>query len=250
MHKFFLLLLLISGAVMTAEAARVKHQVRSKEEKKVEAAGATLHLFKQMSAVRLCHDGGGWSQGDQGLCMGQGYPEIQHKTMTDAPAVAREVAERLNEALDGATLPASESDIDGRVIVISNLPAHVLRTTTKKACLEALAIVKEIIIMTPQESRDGRAQLEDVWGMATLGKKDWSKRQQFCYTDVELPTSGSTEEEENSAKIAMATKIMGESLTDHFEFNFEDGITTAPVIYGGYAADGSIVGVLGMRVWT
>ncbi len=43
---------------------------------------------------------------------------------------------------------------------------------------------------------------------------------------------------------------MGESLEKHFEFNFTETLVTAPVIYGGYAKDKSIVGILSMRVWT
>ena len=41
-----------------------------------------------------------------------------------------------------------------------------------------------------------------------------------------------------------------EKLQNHFIFNFSDEAVVAPVIYGGYASDGSIVGVLSCRVWT
>jgi hypothetical protein len=50
--------------------------------------------------------------------------------------------------------------------------------------------------------------------------------------------------------IKAATAIMAAELQHHFELNFSEEIAVAPVLYGGRAADGNVVAVLSMRVWT
>ena len=51
-------------------------------------------------------------------------------------------------------------------------------------------------------------------------------------------------------EILAITKIMSEKLDKHFIFGFTDVVVVAPMLYGGYSSDDSIVGVLTSRVWT
>merc|ERR1712050_472555 len=58
-----------------------------------------------------------------------------------------------------------------------------------------------------------------------------------------------------TAELASATKVMAERLERHFKFDFGEGpliddtpsVKCCPVVYGGYAPDGSIVGILTSR---
>lgn len=60
--------------------------------------------------------------------------------------------------------------------------------------------------------------------------------------------SRNPQDEDNFSNIVVAlTDLMSEKLTDHFEFAFSGG-GVAPVVYGGLAGDGSIVGVLSSRM--
>ena len=51
-------------------------------------------------------------------------------------------------------------------------------------------------------------------------------------------------------QILPVTEIMSLKPEKHCVFNFREEIVTAPVVYVGYASDGSTVGVLSSRVWT
>eukprot|EP00930_Biecheleria_cincta_P058498 TRINITY_DN44322_c0_g1_i1.p1 TRINITY_DN44322_c0_g1~~TRINITY_DN44322_c0_g1_i1.p1 ORF type:complete len:435 (-),score=95.61 TRINITY_DN44322_c0_g1_i1:119-1396(-) len=203
--------------------------------KRLKAASESpvLHLFEPMSAQALSKKSGGCD----GWCVGGGsmenlcQPNVTHKGMSSVTAGAKKVAERMHKALADATLPASESDTTGRVIVISSPGEDV-----KDACLKALAIQKEV----------GDT---NIWELAEVTGKDWGAKADsgFLFNDDdECDDDG---EDEDKSKVKATTKIMAEQLGDHFEFNFSDAIIVAPVIYGG-RVDDCIVGVLSMRVWT
>eukprot|EP00438_Fugacium_kawagutii_P022482 Skav229689 [mRNA] locus=scaffold3722:170989:179107:- [translate_table: standard] len=75
------------------------------------------------------------------------------------------------------------------------------------------------------------------------------------FQDAESIMEDGTEEEElqqlcKITKIMVDSRSMFEKLERHFIFNFTDDAQVAPVIYGGYASDGCIVGVISARVWT
>ena len=72
----------------------------------------------------------------------------------------------------------------------------------------------------------------------------------FCYTEDEDEEEGEEPPSADLLKVRATTAIMAEELGDHFELNFSDEIVVAPVLYGGRAADGNVVAVLSMRVWT
>merc|ERR1712127_824616 len=88
-----------------------------------------------------------------------------------------------------------------------------------------------------------------VWRCATLEHCDWSKHLTCGFNKRPGGVFMDLEHEDGRAIIAL-TEIMGEKLEKHFTFGFTDDVVRAPMIYGGYASDGNIVGVLTCRVWT
>jgi len=193
------------------------------------AAGSAkplLHLFDPTSSEKLAYVCGEWmAPDDESLC----EEGVQHKHVKSAPAEARSVAEKLNKAIAGVTLPAGESDCDAVVVVISN-PG----TNPKEACLSALAIKKSC-----DES-------DDIWASATWESVDFKSCQSFCHEDDELED---VDDDDDIKSAIAATKILASSVKKGFHFNFDDSVVTAPQVWGGYVSD-AIVGILGMRVWT
>ena len=51
-------------------------------------------------------------------------------------------------------------------------------------------------------------------------------------------------------RFTMVYQQTEEKLEKHFIFNFSDDAQVAPMIWGGYASDGCIVGIISGRVWT
>eukprot|EP00747_Dinoflagellata_sp_TGD_P218278 gnl/TRDRNA2_/TRDRNA2_90552_c0_seq1.p1 gnl/TRDRNA2_/TRDRNA2_90552_c0~~gnl/TRDRNA2_/TRDRNA2_90552_c0_seq1.p1 ORF type:complete len:275 (+),score=49.60 gnl/TRDRNA2_/TRDRNA2_90552_c0_seq1:47-826(+) len=139
---------------------------------------------------------------------------VEHLSMDAAPEVARDVAKSvaktLGDRLNKQLCMNSDGEDSGEVIVIAN-PGR----DAKQACTAALAI------------RDA-ANTE-------VSKRNW-----------EDGFNGQGAEPE----IAACTKIMIESLADRFEFTACEEVEVAPYIWGGYASDGSIVGILTGRTWT
>lgn len=197
--------------------------------KKAKQGATALHLVEPTSAGDLAKrlsGSDGWPEPEDEESIVD--EDLQHKALKDAPKAAKEVAQKLQKALNKANLPAGESDCKGEVIVIAN-PGD----DTKEACLTALGIKK-----TAGET--------EVWEVAQLtDDKNYGDCKCFCWDDED----DVEEDDADYEKVQAATKVLAE-LDKHFEFNFGDEIVVAPVIYGGYASDGNIVGVLSMRVWT
>ena len=192
-----------------------------------------------------------WMCGDE--CLVDEEEDGKHADIADAPAAAREVADAMrNAAPDLRDIPiclSSESSDGGEIIVIGHPGPD-----PKKACLKALGIRK----MCEDETIGEKNMLADpemigVWTTAfveTLNVKGKLKNGFNDDDEEEEEQEEEVEEAGNQKQILALTKIMNDKLHKHFLFNFSDEIVTAPVIYGGYAGDGSIVGVLSSRVWT
>ena len=83
---------------------------------------------------------------------------------------------------------------------------------------------------------------------ASVAAKNYTHGASFCYmNDDNAEDDGDTLDRRC---IKAATAIMAADLQYHFELNFSEEIAVAPVLYGGRAADGNVVAVLSMRVWT
>jgi len=199
-----------------------------------------LYLFKSCSATELSGEMGEWLDDDgKDLCK----PDVMHKHVKDAPATARKLAERLQRTLGETRLPAGESDCAGRIVVISQGPdkgPHKVMDMgdIKEACLQALALKEEV------ESNCEK----DLFEQANCKDKDYSKQKQFCAEEDE--DDEETKEGQEYKNIVATTKFMADNLKSCFEFNFEETIVSAPVIYGGLTDENNIVGVLSHRVWT
>jgi hypothetical protein len=159
--------------------------------------------------------------------------------------------------LPGVTLPASESDTIGYVVVIAgveytknnNNDHDNIILPNKADLLKALGI---------KDTVDGITLLNE----ATLIAKDYAQYMThgFCYSPTDYNEYDNDDDDNNNSnsnsniinrqRIKDITAIMANELTDQFEFNFTDTIVVAPVLYGGCAVDGNIVAILSMRVWT
>jgi hypothetical protein len=161
---------------------------------------------------------------------------VIHRDLASAPATARAIAERMSQALDSAWLPASESDTQGRVVVITGAGSS--GVPTPGGLLSALGLKDHV---------DGKVLADE----AEVTPKDYSQpsvAKGFCY--ISFDEDDDDEEDENKTRVKATTTIMRAELSSHFELNFSDEIVVAPVLYGGRAGDGNVVAVLSMRVWT
>jgi hypothetical protein len=173
---------------------------------------------------------------------------------------SREIAQSIHDLLPGVTLPASESDTTGYVVVIAGVECtnnnnndhdNNIILPNKADLLKALGI-KDMV--------DGITLLNET----TLIAKDYAQylTHGFCYSPTDYNEYDNDDDDNNNnnnsnsnsninrQRIKDITAIMANELTDQFEFNFTDTIVVAPVLYGGCAVDGNIVAILSMRVWT
>lgn len=208
-----------------------------------------LFLFKPCTASELCSRHQDWCAGEEEDLV---QSERAHLAMDQAPEVARKVAEELNEACPGLggfqVCRSSEGDSPGELLVIANAGED-----PKKSCLKALVF--------PKDSEEWQDKVDEndpectgLWALATLEKVEWKDYLDKGFNahkddDPETMVADglSSEELEEYRK---ATKIMNEKLEKHFIFNFSDDAQVAPMIWGGYASDGCIVGIISGRVWT
>lgn len=199
----------------------------------------TLHSFKPCSARELSSRRGCYGHWEIGGESSEHIVEegVQHRDMSCAPLVGREVACAMATAapsLEKIMVVSSESDERGEIIVISN-PGD----DAKLACIKALAILE----VEPKMFKS-----PNIHDAACLEERDWNS-----YLDRGFNMEDDDEEdedEEGHSELLALTGIMAKQLTRHFHFSLDEGIVVAPVIFGGFASDGSIVGVLSGRVWT
>ena len=97
---------------------------------------------------------------------------VMHAPLETAPSGAQGVARRMAQVLDKAWLPASESDTQGRVVVITGGAAAAaggLGPVSKEVCLEALGIKSDAV--------DGKM----LWTEARITPKDlFLAEPEFC----------------------------------------------------------------------
>lgn len=208
----------------------------------VEGAGerSIMYMENPMSAAALSEESGSGTSwivggaGDENLA----DAAITHQDLSSAPMAARDVAHRMSQALGGAWLPASESDTQGRVVVITGAGSS--GVPAKENLLSALGLKRHV---------DGK----DLVHEAQVTSKDFTgpnATKGFCYLDHDVDDDEDEDEDGDKAKVNATTAIMGSELSSHFELNFSEEIVAAPVLYGGRASDGNVVAVLSMRVWT
>jgi hypothetical protein len=203
-----------------------------------DGSAASIRLFvRQPTTVAelstVSGNGTSWIIGgssDENLAL----DSVTHNDMAGAPEAARQVAERLCDALGDAVLPAGESDSTGRAVAIAG--AGNAGRPVEADLLEALGLKARVDhVVLSDEAR----VLDRNYMQAEMG---------FCFSNDagQLDRDGGVDQR----RIQAATSIMAADLHDHFELNFSEEVACAPVMYGGRACDGNVVAVLSMRVWT
>lgn len=199
------------------------------------AAAAQMFMHNPVSAAQLSELSGSGTPWILGGASFENLADdsVMHGDMAAAPPAARAVAERLRVALGDATLPAGDSDTTGHVVVIVGAGASALPEAA--ALLTALGLKRQVDHVT-------------LFNEATVIAKDYGRAESgFCFrNDAHPPDDGDYDRQ----RISAATAVMCTDLREHFELNFSEEVVVAPVLYGGRASDGSVVAVLGMRVWS
>lgn len=215
----------------------------------------TAHLLEPCSAAQLSGRHGSWcigggSDGEQES--EEGCPDswsgynlckhgVHHKGMDAAPKAGREVAEEMHASIHRRPILLVKGGNNygetEEIIVISN-PGN----DAKTALLQALAIREEDLRFDREGNELGRLARKgkgfNVWECAEVTLTDWSK-------DVAGSWSRDVNHDDSYLKEAVdLTDVMAKRLTRHFQFGFPYGLLTSPVFFGGFAYDGSIVGIL------
>lgn len=162
--------------------------------------------------------------------------------ISQAGLVARQTAKLIDDALSGANLPGGARQESYQVVVMSRCASckDQAGLPDKQDILTALQI-KRLALSWCGEHLPA---LE----LASVKAQDFALLVAgFAYPLEELaqqpdgPSNIDFEDEEWMKMIA-ATQVMADVLTDHFVFELD--VRVGPIIYGGRARDGSIVGVL------
>lgn len=217
------------------------------------AAEPTVYLFEPCSAEELSERYGEWLGAAVDDIM---KTDVNHLDMKDAPPIAKGIAEKL-QGVFGSALK-DYRDLYGNanyhhgaeVIVIANPGLD-----AKSACLRALAFK-----MTSEMFLDQQPKVESIHDLAWLKTRDLSSHLEQgrgfnwdpTYTEAD-PDSERALDSNHFQHILAGTRVMADSLTDHFAIGFDaannDFIFEEPRLCGGYASDGNIVAVLSARHW-
>ncbi|CAE7945377.1 unnamed protein product [Symbiodinium necroappetens] len=208
-----------------------------------------LYLSDACTFTELADRRDGWKCGDEESLVDAHEGARKHADMADAPEVAKNVAAAMKDAAPGLgefQICGSSEASDGGEIIVIGQPG----SDPKKACLKALGIRKMVDDDSIREHTDpSDPELSGVWSFAKLEPLDVRAKLKTGFNGAYEGDEGPGDAGEKKQILAV-TEIMNLKLEKHFVFNFEEEIVTAPIIYGGYASDGSIVGVLSSRVWT
>jgi len=222
------------------------------------------HLFQPCSAMELSIRHDGWTcgceledewegpDGEGNFCL----PAVEHRKMDGAPALARDIAVEIKKQFDnepirlvvvGDNYPKTDE-----VIVISH-PGD----DPKRAVLQALGIRRENLLVD-EDGEEAGGDCEpgsgfNMWDDAQITDMDWSTgligMGLSRDDDSDDGYDDHDNDEDESVKKTMAiTNVMAKTLTRHFQFEMNTDrheCWKTPVFWGGFASDGSIVGVLG-----
>jgi len=202
----------------------------------------TLHLVRPCSAIELTKRFGEYCVWDgSSICVE--FPghivadRVQHQSLSSAPETAKEIVEDMIKRAphwESKVIYVSQSDAPGEFFIIANPGVD-----PKRACLEAFAILEH-----PDGDPEGLEGSPNIHDLATVEDRDWNKYSHgFNEDSDDIPYYGDGSDEE----ILAVTEIMAQRLQKHFELGFGDGIVKAPIMFGGYSSDGSIVGVVSVR---
>eukprot|EP00927_Polykrikos_kofoidii_P063657 TRINITY_DN58517_c0_g1_i1.p1 TRINITY_DN58517_c0_g1~~TRINITY_DN58517_c0_g1_i1.p1 ORF type:complete len:328 (-),score=55.40 TRINITY_DN58517_c0_g1_i1:190-1101(-) len=194
-----------------------------------------LHMFKPCSAAELANRYVELNDFGEVSEIPVFKEPIQFMGMDKASLEAQRIANELSNALGTSLAEMFPSPfggfLDGQVIAISGVGSDL-----KKTCCEALGGINACAW------NDDLDDEEDVWEDVCCTNVDYSKVDD-CPFVYEVDAENLSE---NVMECAHAgQKVMAESLSKHFLFDFDcDKFKLFPEIYGGFASDGSIVGIM------
>jgi len=187
--------------------------------------------------------------------------ELWCRSIDDAPPAARAVAMELVRATPRLQDTELVGEGCGTVIVIAGAGRNALR-----ACLLGLGILDKDDEDEDEDGADSEnnniQELNDYGEGPYLIEKDWRAcafdGQPFNSEHIpEIDFGGLQDgrwdegppgipDQTGNAQLRDATSIMARQLTNHFEFNFKADISddSALIVFGGYAEDGCVVGIL------
>lgn len=183
---------------------------------------AVLHVYEPESSSELCS-----------------YLERRRGAMPspfeEAPKLSYSIALELDESLDGETLPLSDgARASGLTIIISEAEDM----DAMQACLSALG-EPEGATLEPRDFDGDRLT-------GFCGSADGAAPPAVTLINGES-VAGFQAAPSNLQAVLDVTAILADELEEHFEFRVTGGPGLLPVVFGGRAPDGCIVGVLGMR---
>eukprot|EP00929_Paragymnodinium_shiwhaense_P048565 TRINITY_DN24539_c0_g1_i2.p1 TRINITY_DN24539_c0_g1~~TRINITY_DN24539_c0_g1_i2.p1 ORF type:complete len:182 (+),score=17.50 TRINITY_DN24539_c0_g1_i2:621-1166(+) len=177
--------------------------------------------------------------------------DVQFRAIPEAPEAAKAVAEAIHRAFPQMSTKSSicwnsQLPAGGEVVVISNPGSD-----ARAACLVALAICEygEAIEQAPSEGRDRCTRFLRFAEHIELEHKDWNDHLQVGFNrDPDDDEDPEDFDDDDAPAFRAVTEIMAENLTRGFVFSFSTGVACSPMLYGGFASDGCIVGVLTTQV--
>jgi len=197
-------------------------------------AKPVLHLVEPCSAKALSRRHGGWCYGILGDSDVDGHEEefepdcfcpwnVMHKGMDTAPPAARQVAQELGEALAKDTVTGFD------LVVIAGAGPD-----PQEACCRGLAIREEDRRMN-EDGDELNYRVAEGQGL-----KIWKETE---VSSVDVWVRG-------FEQLSASRQAMGRLLTGHFRFYFRTiDEAPKPMLLGGFAKDGSIVGFVTGDRW-
>ena len=156
----------------------------------------------------------------------------------DAPKLAHSIAIELEDALDSAQLPIGTSRVFGLTIIISEVDDM----DAAEACLSAFGF--------PESATLSDRDFEKLRMRGMCAGEDAGEDAGDDDTTLTLISgekiAGFRPAPDELQQVLDATAVLADELDEHFEFSVS-GPGCCPIVYGGRAPDGCIVGVLGMR---
>lgn len=200
---------------------------------------------------------------------------VSHRSLNDAPTVAKDVSERLSTAVKGTITPGWFSESTPLVIVIvpitTTLTALQQRQpqTYRDNKLDKDLVLKSMLfdafdlehviewslLVNDSKHEDGEEvyeseeEEENLLAAMELEQCQWPKTGSpgFCHDARKkdpLKKDDDKAEDENNIRIRKTTMIMANDLTEYFKLKCDWPMRVGPTLYGGKASDGNIVALL------
>lgn len=224
------------------------------------------HLRVPMSAIALSqHDGIGdqWFSNQRDVWDGRRYchvdccdvdlhlvkTDLVHRSFSELPESVQGIATHLDQLVADVTVGAGDGDSRGGRHVADRALRALCFTLTVGHCL---SIPVKAVVFSGDTSKVYQTCLcalgikRPAWRWAYLSKKDYSSKKFFFSTQY---SSDDDDDYEDAETLKAATKVLADSLVEHFEFSFSDPpVYICPKLYGGrHKESGCLIALLVTR---